>query len=257
MSVLTNWDADWIPLISTRLRTGVAALGIAVIACVTGVVGIVVAGTVLRFAGVLTVPAVSALQLRSIQVGFTVFAAVFLAWRGDLDHYCKLRLPTLEDAAWIIFIPLVFAIQGVVLPPVLAALGLPHPDPVAGTGHVDLATEPLLWPAAFLGMFVFAAPAEELVYRGIIQGTLRKGFNLAGVVVSGGLLFGLMHILVGLFTPDVGMFGALRWGITTALPGMVWGYAYERTENLAVTAITHAMTWTVTVHELVLNLVPV
>jgi len=256
MSVLTDWGADWSPPISTRLRAGVAALGIAVTACVTGVVGIVVAGTVLRLAGVLTVPAVSALRLRSIQVGFAVFAAAFLAWRSDIDHYCKLRLPTLEDAAWIIFIPLVFAAQGVVLSPVLAALGLPHPDPVAETGHLDLAAEPLLWPAAFVGMFVFAAPAEELVYRGIIQGTLRKGFDLAGTVVIGGLLFGLMHVLVGIVTPNVGTLGALRWGMTTALPGMVWGYAYERTENLTVTAITHAMTWTVTVHELVLNLVP-
>ena len=106
-------------------------------------------------------------------------------------------------------------------------------------------------------MFIFAAPAEELVYRGIVQGTLRQSFNLAGVVVAGGLLFGLMHVLVGLVTPGVGSLGALRWGITTALPGMVWGYAYERTENLAVTAITHAMTWTVTVHEFVLNILPV
>lgn len=257
MSVLADWGADRSPLISTRLRAGVAALGIAVVACVSGVVGIVVAGTVLRFAGVLTLPTVSALQLRSIQVGFAAFAAVFLAWRGDIDHYCKLRLPTLADVAWIIFIPLVFTVQGVVLPPVLATLGLPHPDPVAGAGHIDLAAEPLLWPAAFVGMFVFAAPAEELVCRGIIQGTLRQSFDLAGVVVVGGLLFGLMHILVGLLTPNVGMLEALRWGITTALPGMVWGYAYERTENLAVTAVTHAMTWTVTVHELVLNLVPV
>lgn len=253
MSVLTNGS----PSVSPRVRAGAAALGIAVVAFVTGVVGIAIAGAVLRAGGILTVPAVSVLRLRSIQVGFAVFAVAFLVWRGDFARYCKLRIPTIEGAAWIVAIPLVFAVQGIVLSPVLVALGLPHPNPAAAAGHINLATKPLLWPVAFVGMFIFAAPAEELVYRGIVQGTLRQSFNLAGVVVAGGLLFGLMHVLVGLVTPGVGSLGALRWGITTALPGMVWGYAYERTENLAVTAITHAMTWTVTVHELVLNILPV
>jgi membrane protease YdiL (CAAX protease family) len=257
MSVLTDRGTDSSPPLSSRLRAGAASLGITVVAFLTGVVGIVVAGAVLRAAGVLTVPAVSALRLRSIQVGFVVFAAAFLAWRGNLGQYCRLRVPTLEDAAWIVFIPLVFAAQGIVLTPVLAALGLPHPTPTAGAGHVDLSTKPLLWPAAFVGAFVFAAPAEELVYRGIVQGTLRRAFDVAGVVIAGGLLFGLMHVLVGLVTPGVGSLGALRWGIGTVVPGLVWGYAYERTENLAVTAITHAMTWTVAVHELLLRLVPV
>jgi membrane protease YdiL (CAAX protease family) len=256
MSVLAHRVTDRVPSVPPRLRATAAALGIAVGAFVTGVVGIVVAGAVLRGVGVLTVPAVSALRLRSIQVGFAVFAAVFLAWRGNLSRYCKLCVPTLEDAAWIVLIPLVFAAQGLFLSPVLAFLGLPHTDPAPGAGHVDLATKPLLWPVAFVGMFVFAAPAEELIYRGIVQGTLRRAFDLVGVVIAGGLLFGLMHVLVGLVTPSVGAFGALRWGLTTTFPGIVWGYAYERTENLAVPAITHAMTWTVTVHELLLKLVP-
>ncbi len=239
-----------------RLSAGAAALGIAVVAFVTGVIGIVVSGTVLRLGNLSATPVVSALKVRSIQVGFAVFAGAFLAWRGEISRYCKLRIPTVEDIAWIVIIPLVFAAQGLLFHPVFALLGLPAPNP-AGSGHLNLATQPLLWPAAFVGMFVFAAPAEELVYRGLIQGTLRRAFNTVGIVVLGGILFGLLHFLVGLITPAVGALGALRWGITTALPGIVWGYAYERTENLAVTAITHAMTWTVSVHEVVLKLVPV
>ncbi|WP_324758249.1 CPBP family intramembrane glutamic endopeptidase [Haloarcula sp. GH36] len=257
MSAVTDRGADSGSSISRRLRAGLAALGVTVLALVTGIVGIVGTGAVLRVAGVLTAPAVWALQLHSVQVGFAVFAAAFLAWRGDLPRYCRVRIPTPEDAAWIAVIPLVFVAQGVVLSPVLAALGLPHPNSGTAVGSVDLATRPLLWPVAFVGMFLFAAPAEELVYRGIVQGTLRRAFDLAGVVVLGGLLFGLMHVLIGLLTPSVAPAGALRWGITTALSGMVWGYAYERTENLAVTAVTHAMTWTITLHELVLKLTPI
>ncbi|MFC6973584.1 type II CAAX endopeptidase family protein [Halomicroarcula sp. GCM10025709] len=256
MTLATDRESDSGASLPPRVRAGLAALGITVVALVTGIVGIVAAGVVLRAVGVLTAPAVWALKLHSVQVGFAAFAAVFLAWRGDLGHYCKLRVPTLADAAWIVAIPLVFAAQGVVLSPVLAALGLPHPDQGTAVGSIDLATRPLLWPAAFVGMFLFAAPAEELVYRGIVQGTLRRAFDVAGVVVLGGLLFGLMHVLIGFLTPSVAPAGALRWGLTTALPGMVWGYAYERTENLIVTAVTHAMSWTISFHELVLELAP-
>jgi len=256
MSALSDRETDRSPSVPPRLRAGAAALGIAVVACVIGVVGILISGTVLRVANISAAPAVSVLRLRSIQVGFAVFAVAFLAWRGDIGQYCKLRIPTIEDAAWIVIIPLVFAAQGVVLPPVLAALGLPHPNPGGGV-QFDLATMPLLWPVAFVGMFVFAAPAEELVYRGIVQGTLRRAFDTIGIIVLGGVLFGVLHFLVGLITPDVGTLEALRWGITTVFPGIVWGYAYERTENLAVTATTHAMGWTITVHELILKLVPI
>jgi membrane protease YdiL (CAAX protease family) len=255
MSVLANRVAESASSVPARVRSGGTALGITLGAFVTGVLGIVLSGTVLRVAGVLSVPAVSVLRLRSIQVGFAVFAGAFLLWRGDFSEYCKVRVPNVKDVGWIVGIPLVFAVQGVVLSPVLAALGLPHPDP-AGGGHIDLATQPLLWPLAFVGMFVFAAPAEELVYRGIVQGTLRRAFDTLGVVVLGGLFFGLLHFLVGIVTPQTGMLEAVRWGVGTMIPGMVWGYAYERTENLAVTAITHAMTWTITVHELLLKLLP-
>jgi len=41
------------------------------------------------------------------------------------------------------------------------------------------------------------------------------------------------------------------------LPGLAWGFAYERTENLLVTAVTHAMVWTVTLHEIALHLLPI
>ena len=60
----------------------------------------------------------------------------------------------------------------------------------------------------------------------------------------GALTFGLLHLLSGLLTPSVGVVGALAWVAETIFPGLVWGYAYERTENLLVTSVTHAMTWT-------------
>lgn len=240
-----------------RVRTVVAALAITVAALAVGVVGIVVTGAVESLLGVGDTAVVRVLDGNYIQIGFAAFAVAYLLWRGDWERYVKVRRPTVEDAGWILVIPVVFAAQSVVLPPILAAVGLPHPNPTTGNEQLALETRPLLWPVAFVGLYLFAAPAEELVYRGIVQGRLRESFDTVGVVLFGGLLFGFMHFLVGLLTWGVALGGSVYWGLSATVPGLVWGYAYERTENLAVTAVTHAMSWTIAVHEIALQFLPV
>lgn len=237
-----------------RARAFLVALAITVVALLAGIVGVVLTGAVVSLLGVGGTAVVRVLDGNYIQVGFAGFAAAYLAWVGDRDRDFKLRWPTLEDAAWIVVIPILITGLGAVFSPVLTALGLPHPNPTTGYEALALETRPLLWPVAFVGMFLFAAPAEEAVYRGIVQGRLREAFDAPGVVVLGGLLFGFMHFLVGLVTRGVGLGGSVYWGLSTVIPGLVWGYAYERTENLAVTGVTHAMAWTVAVHEVVLQL---
>lgn len=185
-----------------------------------------------------------------IQIGFAVFAIAYLLVQDDRERYVKVRSPTVEDLGWIIMIPLLLIAGSSVLSPVLTALGLPEPMPGGGGESLNLTQRPELWPVAFVGLYLFAAPAEELVYRGILQGELRGSFGTIGVVAIGGLLFGFMHLIVGFVTPAVGIGGSIYWGISAVMPGLVWGYAYERTENILVTAVTHAMSWTVPFHSL-------
>jgi membrane protease YdiL (CAAX protease family) len=241
----------------TQARAVLAGIGITVGALLAGLLGVISTGGLVSVLDLTESPIVRVLQGNYIQVGFAGFAAAYLLWQGDRERYVRIRRPTSEDVGWILVIPLVFAAQSVVLPSVLASVGLPHPQPGTGLEDLALETRPLLWPVAFVGMYLFAAPAEELVYRGIVQGRLRAAFDTLGVVVLGGLLFGFMHFLVGLMTQGVSLGGSLYWGIDTVIPGLVWGYAYERTENLLVPAVTHAMAWTIPVHEIVLQVLPV
>lgn len=240
-----------------QVRAALAALGITVGSLCCGILGIVLVGATTSALGVRETAVVRVFQSNFIQVGFAAFAVLYLLRRDDRTRYLRVRWPTREDLAWIVLLPAAFALQPLVLQPVLTVAGLPHPHPGAGTGQIALESRPLLWPVAFVGLFLFAAPAEELVYRGILQGRLRPVFDTVGVVLLGGLSFGLMHCLVGLVTPSVGLGGSLYWGLDALVPGLLWGYAYERTENLLVTAVTHAMTWTVAVHEVVLQVLPV
>lgn len=241
----------------SRGRAALVGVGITVGALCCGILSIVFVGAAVSALGVRGTAVVSVFQGNFIQVGFAGFAAAYILWRGDWERYVRVHRPTPEDVGWMLVIPVLFAALPLVVQPVLAAIGLPHPQPGTGRGGVALETRPLLWPVAFVGLYLFAAPAEELVFRGLVQGRLRDGFDTVGVVLLGGVLFGLMHFLVGLVTPSVGLGGSLYWGLDAVVPGIVWGYAYERTENLLVTAVTHAMSWTVAPHEVVLQLLPV
>lgn len=116
------------------------------------------------------------------------------------------------------------------------------PSIASGTAEL-LLQDPILWAVAIPTLYLFAAPVEELLYRGVVQERLRPHLGTAGVVLVSGLAFGLMHAVTYAFTS-----GPLAYTvISIGASGMIWAFVYERTENLAVTAVSHAMFWTVSV----------
>lgn len=253
MSVVTERLPGGAGSEDSRPRAVLGALGITVVALVAGIVAIVAARTVLAVLGVGDGPVIELFQSHFIQLGFAAFAVGYLLWSRDWDRYVRVRWPTLEDVAWVFAIPLLFAAMGMLTHVLASAVGLTA-DAASGGGSLALETMPLLWPVAFVWLFLFAAPAEELVYRGLVQGRLRGAFDTAGVVLLGGLLFGFMHFLVGLIS-GAGLDGSLVWALYTGGGGLIWAYVYERTENLAVTAVSHAMSWTVNPYEVILQVV--
>jgi len=178
------------------------------------------------------------------QIGFAVVAVAFLAVAGDRSRYVKLRWPTLEDVGWIVALPFVLLPVGAGLNVLLPAVGVPTPSAshaVEGTKAI-LIDRPVLWAVAIPGLYLFAAPAEELLYRGIVQGRLRPHLGTGGVILVSAVAFGLMHAVVFAFSaPEHFVYSLVSIGAS----GAVWAVVYERTENLAVTAVNHAMSWTV------------
>jgi uncharacterized protein len=124
---------------------------------------------------------------------------------------------------------LVFAtVAGVVM----ELLGLTPESALEGFITVDPLV--LIW-LAFLSIFV-VAPAEEYLFRGVIQGRLRNTFTPAGAILAASLLFGSMHFgnWVGSLATIVG------WALLIAGVGVIMGILYERTNNLVVPIIAHA-----------------
>lgn len=235
------------PAVRNQLRTALGALGICIGGLATGVLGLLLFPFDAVFAGVGLAGTVAGDQLsgHKIQLGFAVFALLYLARRDSIERYVRIRKPTLTDLAWLVGIVIAVPLLATLVGHALGVIGM-----AATESHGEafaLYDHPAAIPALFVGLYLFAAPAEELVYRGLIHGRLRDAFSTRDRVLIAGVLFGLMHLLVGFLTPSTGVIGAVRWGVTACVPGIVWGLAYERTDNLTVTVVAHAISWTIPV----------
>lgn len=182
-------------------------------------------------------------QVRYLQFGFLLFALGYVAVRGTPRRYVKLRRPTRRDAGWIVAIPLALALLGTGFDPVLASVGLLPGGAGADGFPVDVLARPWLWPVVFVAWFLLAAPGEELLFRGVIQGRLGETFDAARAVGLAAVLFALAHVLLGFVTGRAD--GAIAANaVETFASGLVFGAAYERTDNLVVPAVAHAGLWT-------------
>jgi hypothetical protein len=95
-------------------------------------------------------------------------------------------------------------------------------------------------PTFLLGLAVLSvvlvAPAEEWLFRGVVQGRLRQRLGPLPAIVGSSLLFGAMHLAnyAGALLP------VLAGAALIVLVGSIFGIVYEYTDNLTVPIVTHA-----------------
>jgi hypothetical protein len=214
-----------------------AGVGLAALALLVGFALVLGVLSGLRLAGVALTPlvllVVSLLLFQGVTMGgvataYLRYRRLSLAYVG-LDRV--LANPFRDGAVAIVGYVLAFgaALTGAV---VVSALGLQ-----AGTNQAaEFAFEDpevllLLIPAAI----VLIGPAEELLFRGIIQRRLREGFGPAAGVALAAALFAFVHVTA--------VTGGVTARLTTVavlfLPSLVFGSIYEYTGNLAVPALVH------------------
>lgn len=100
-------------------------------------------------------------------------------------------------------------------------------DPIAADPTVAL------WLAVL--SVVLVAPAEELLFRGAIQGRLRRAFGPVGAIAGASLLFGSIHFVN--FTGSI-VAAVVGVGVVT-IGGVIFGLIYERTSHLVVPILAH------------------
>lgn len=100
-----------------------------------------------------------------------------------------------------------------------------------------VASDPLVLVWLAVLSIVVVAPAEEYLFRGVVQGRLRGAFGPVGAILGASLLFGSMHF--GNWTGSLGT--VVGWALLIAGVGVIMGLLYERTNNLTVPIIAHAV----------------
>jgi membrane protease YdiL (CAAX protease family) len=85
-------------------------------------------------------------------------------------------------------------------------------------------------------------PAEELFFRGAVQGNLRTAFGPVAAIGLTSLLFGAVHI-TGFLSTGVALSPAVLGSLSlNVLSAVVFGALYERSGNLTVPVIVHGLT---------------
>lgn len=164
-------------------------------------------------------------------VGFGLGVAAYLGFADDW-RLIRAHLPGLRDLG---------AIGGGIFLILLSAAGVGQLLSVLG---VDVAQNQVIAvgqanPTYFLYMIpvslLFVGPFEELVFRGGVQGLLRRTYGPWVAIALATTLFGVMHVVA--LTGGSG--SVLAYVAVAAVLGLVLGVAYELTENLVVPAAIH------------------
>ncbi|WP_336024427.1 CPBP family intramembrane glutamic endopeptidase [Halobellus salinisoli] len=164
-------------------------------------------------------------------VGFGVAGVGYLVVTDQSD-LVPVRRPTRGDLKWlgIGFAALLALYVG--SSALLSALGYQGADSVIaqqGSGQ----------PVYFLYLIpvtmLLVGPAEELIFRGIVQGLFRRAYGTRVAIVAASAIFAAVHL--SSYSGD-GLFVTLG---TILVLGGTLGVIYEKSENLVVPAVVHGL----------------
>jgi membrane protease YdiL (CAAX protease family) len=222
-------SADW----QTRLESLGHSVGIVFAAFLAGLVlalagreSLAVAGYTRTAYPVVVPAAVTVLQF----VGFILVSVAYLQVR-DVELF-SISFPSIKDG---IFVLVGFGALFV------ASLGLSWVIQQVGAETADnqVITFGQENPEFFLYMIVVTlllqAPAEELVFRGIVQGLFRNAYGIIPGVIITALMFGAVHF----FALQGG--GKLIYISVAITLGLILGILYELTDNLVVPSLIHGL----------------
>lgn len=220
----------------SKLRAVLVAFGVAVLGFVVGfAISLVLVGVWVALGFELTTAAVLVLGLVGLQgLGFGLVAYAYIRFSDLSLDFVPVSVPSLRDIGYVVggYV----GAFGLVLVAIVVVTTVFATEPATNEGAQAAAESGiLLWmiPASLL----LIGPGEELLFRGIIQGSLRRRFSATGAIVLATAMFAPAHIL--------SLSGSLQAAALTisilSVPSLVFGFVYERTRNIVVPALCHGL----------------
>lgn len=169
-------------------------------------------------------------------VGWAAAGAIYLSVTDRGWSYVDLRIPAKRDA--------LYALGGIVAVIVLYFLAVALIQllslPTADNQIVEFIGDDTTMILIMIGIvFFFNAPAEEFIFRNIVQKRLYEAFTRMQAVVLASGVFALIHFPVYIVTADELL--AVAPSLVIIFAGsLVFGYIYAKTDNLLVPTLAHA-----------------
>ncbi|MFC5973069.1 CPBP family intramembrane glutamic endopeptidase [Halomarina salina] len=223
-----------------RVRAVAVAAAITVVALVVGIVASIPVLVGFALAGY-DITAVETLARPEVLVlsAFATQGSMLLVGYGYVRRYglaVPVRLPTRADAL-VAGVGVVAAIVLAILGSLVISLVVPVDQGATSVlGDIGAVDPVALLVFAALSV-VWIAPAEEYLFRGVVQGRVRQAFGIGATLAVAGALFASIHVFnyAGTAAVIAAYLGLL------VLVSVVFGYAYERTGNLTVPIAIHAL----------------
>lgn len=169
-----------------------------------------------------------------VQFGSLVVIAIFVAYLTDIHEYLHKPSIDISTVKSIVLLTLIMILIQLVGGLLIEILGVDFAqNSVIEQGEGNAVFYLYMIPV----MILFVGPVEEIIFRGILQGSFRENINTPVAIFVSGTLFGLAHVsAVGGFS-----ISAIPYVIMSGMLGVVLGLFYERTENLLVPAVSHGL----------------
>jgi membrane protease YdiL (CAAX protease family) len=178
----------------------------------------------------------TALQVLRTVLQFAGFLAAVVGYLAITDQWelVGVSRPTLRDAGLVLGGGVtLFAFQyGALF--VLGEIGLTTGQNQA----VVPAGDPVTYYLAMIAVsLLVVGPVEEALFRGVVQGGVRRAFGAVPSILFASLAFGLVHF------PSVSGSAGERWAYVAVVVvlGAVLGVLYERTGNVVVPGLAHGV----------------
>jgi len=164
-------------------------------------------------------------------IGFLLMASLY-RWRSSSANTLHYRMVTKADFFWI-FVG-VTGIVGVAIgiDTIAAFLGI---DPATNSIQEGVAHNSTRLLYLIPVTLLVTAPAEEVLFRGILQGYFRTYYGAPVAIILSSALFSCVHLL----SVSGSTAGQLTYLIVVFSTGLLLGALYEYTENLIVPVAIH------------------
>jgi len=169
-------------------------------------------------------------------LGFVLAGAVYLWWTDRGWSFVDLRWPTRRDWLYVVGGILASILFYVVASVLIQAFQLP----AAESQVVDFVGDDQTMILVMIAIvFFFNAPAEEFLFRNVIQKRLYAAFSRLQAVFAASAIFAAVHLPVYVIYADSALATAVSLSVVFG-GSVVFGYLYARTDNLVVPTVAHA-----------------